>query len=47
MSAKLALETGTWDEKAQLAAQQSIQKNHPVERGMDTGFYHLDPNAIK
>lgn len=47
ISAKLALETGTWDEKAQLAAQQLIQKNHPVERGMDTGFYHLDPNAIK
>lgn len=28
-------------------AQQEIQKYHPVGRGMDTGFYHLDPTAIK
>lgn len=46
-SAKAAIETNTWDESAAVNAQQEIQKYHPVGRGMDTGFYHLDPTAIK
>ncbi|MDT2572117.1 U32 family peptidase [Enterococcus raffinosus] len=45
--AKTAIEAGTWDEAAMSQAQQEIQKYHPVGRGMDTGFYHLDPTAIK
>lgn len=45
--AKTAIEAGTWDEAAMSHAQQEIQKHHPVGRGMDTGFYHLDPTAIK
>lgn len=45
--AKTAIEAGTWDEAAMSHAQQEIQKYHPVGRGMDTGFYHLDPTAIK
>lgn len=45
--AKTAIEAGTWDETAMSHAQQEIQKYHPVGRGMDTGFYHLDPTAIK
>ncbi|MBM7712261.1 peptidase U32 family protein [Enterococcus xiangfangensis] len=46
-SAKAAIEANTWDETAAINAQQEIQKYHPVGRGMDTGFYHLDPTAIK
>lgn len=45
--AKKAIESDSWDEAAATAAQQDIQKYHPVGRGMDTGFYHLDPTAIK
>ncbi|MGM0168222.1 hypothetical protein IGI39_003234 [Enterococcus sp. AZ135] len=45
--AKAAIELGSWDETAALNAQKEIQKYHPVGRGMDTGFYHLDPTAIK
>lgn len=45
--AKSAIEINSWDETAAISAQQAIQKYHPVGRGMDTGFYHLDPTAIK
>lgn len=45
--AKGAIEKGTWNEAEAIRAQQEIQKYHPVGRGMDTGFYHLDPTAIK
>ena len=37
----------SWDDAMVDNAQQEIQKYHPVGRGMDTGFYHLDPTAIK
>lgn len=45
--AKAAIETNSWDDTMVDNAQQEIQKYHPVGRGMDTGFYHLDPTAIK
>ena len=45
--AKAAIETNSWDDAMGDNAQQEIQKYHPVGRGMDTGFYHLDPTAIK
>lgn len=45
--AKVAIETNSWDDAMVENAQQEIQKYHPVGRGMDTGFYHLDPTAIK
>lgn len=45
--AKAAIETNSWDDAMVENAQQEIQKYHPVGRGMDTGFYHLDPTAIK
>lgn len=45
--AKTAIETNSWNDALMLNAQQEIQKYHPVGRGMDTGFYHLDPAAIK
>ena len=44
---KAAIETNSWDDAMVDNAQQEIQKYHPVGRGMDTGFYHLDPTAIK
>lgn len=47
VSAKAALETNSWDEAAAVDAQKEIKKYHPAGRGMDTGFYHLDPTAIK
>ena len=46
-NAKAAIEKDSWDEAAIVNAYQGIQKYHPVGRGMDTGFYHLDPTAIK
>ncbi|MGG5370757.1 peptidase U32 family protein [Enterococcus sp. AZ196] len=46
-NAKAAIEKDSWDEAAIVNAYQEIQKYHPVGRGMDTGFYHLDPTAIK
>jgi collagenase-like PrtC family protease len=45
--AKAAIETNSWDDAMVDNAQQEIQKYHPVGRGMDTGFYHLAPTAIK
>lgn len=45
--AKAAIEKNSWNDAVCLNAQQEIQKYHPVGRGMDTGFYHLDPTAIK
>lgn len=45
--AKAAIETNSWDDAMVDNAQQEIQKYHPVGRGMDTGFYYLDPTAIK
>ena len=45
--AKAAIETNSWDDAMVDNARQEIQKYHPVGRGMDTGFYHLDPTAIK
>lgn len=45
--AKAAIETNSWDDAMVENAQQEIQKYHPVGRGMDTSFYHLDPTAIK
>ena len=45
--AKAAIETNSWDDAMVDNAQQEIPKYHPVGRGVDTGFYHLDPTAIK
>ncbi|MDB1749244.1 U32 family peptidase [Enterococcus avium] len=45
--AKAAIEMNSWNDAMVVNAQQEIQKYHPVGRGMDTGFYHLDPTAIK
>lgn len=46
-AAKEAVEQNTWNEATLVNAQQEIKNYHPVERGMDTGFYHLDPTTIK
>lgn len=47
VAAKEALEAGSWSEEQAKAAAETIQQLHPAERGLDTGFYHLDPEAIK
>ncbi|WP_321388760.1 peptidase U32 family protein [uncultured Enterococcus sp.] len=47
VEAKAAIETGSWlEEQAQVWSEQ-IQALHPENRGLDTGFFHLDPNEIK
>ncbi|MGG5314463.1 peptidase U32 family protein [Enterococcus sp. AZ072] len=46
-AAKEALEAGNWSEEQAKAVEETIQQFHPAERGLDTGFYHLDPEAIK
>lgn len=45
--AKAALEAGTWNETLCQQSAAAIQEHHPAARGLDTGFYHLDPSAIK
>ncbi|WP_159723280.1 peptidase U32 family protein [Enterococcus sp. CSURQ0835] len=45
--AKNAIEAGVWDVEASQALAAAIQAHHPAERGLDTGFYHLDPSTIK
>lgn len=46
-AAREALEAGSWSDEQAKAAAEMIQQLHPIERGLDTGFYHLDPEAIK
>lgn len=47
VAAKEALMNGSWSEEQVQAAEAKIQQLHPAGRGLDTGFYHLDPEAIK
>ncbi|GAA2902492.1 U32 family peptidase [Enterococcus pseudoavium] len=46
-AAKAAIEAGSWDQAAIARAGEAIRLHHPASRGMDTGFYHLDPTTIK
>jgi collagenase-like PrtC family protease len=47
VAAKEQLEAGTWTSaKAQKASEQ-IKALHPVNRGLDVGFFDLDPDEIK
>ncbi|KAF1304651.1 peptidase U32 family protein [Candidatus Enterococcus willemsii] len=36
-----------WSEDAVNALYEKVQTNHPEKRGLDTGFYYIDPNKIK
>lgn len=45
--ARTALSDGTWDQATAEAYQQQLTALHPENRGLDSGFYHIDPHAIK
>lgn len=45
--AKIAIENQTWDlTQANLLAEK-VRELHPKTRGLDTGFYQIDPGSIK
>ncbi|MCH4177126.1 MAG: U32 family peptidase [Streptococcaceae bacterium] len=45
--AKIAIENQTWDlTQANLLAEK-VRELHPETRGLDTGFYQIDPESIK
>lgn len=47
VAAKEAIEKNNWSVELALAQDAALRKIHPAQRGLDTGFYHLDPTAIK
>ncbi|MGV3084890.1 peptidase U32 family protein [Enterococcus dispar] len=47
VAAKAAILAGTWDEAQAAALDEKLQTLHPEKRGLDTGFYYLDPKAIR
>ncbi|MFV0561131.1 MAG: peptidase U32 family protein [Enterococcus sp.] len=44
---KKAIQEGTWDEAQAREVDEQIQALHPENRELDTGFYYIDPTAIK
>jgi collagenase-like PrtC family protease len=47
VTAKAAILAGTWDETQAKALDEKLRALHPDKRGVDTGFYYLDPNKIR
>ncbi|EOT39195.1 peptidase U32 family protein [Enterococcus dispar] len=47
VTAKAAILAGTWDETQAKALDEKLRALHPDKRGLDTGFYYLDPNKIR
>lgn len=47
VEAKTAMEAGTWTQEQAKTWSEKIQGLHPENRGLDTGFFHLDPKEIK
>ncbi|MGC6770359.1 peptidase U32 family protein [Enterococcus sp. LJL51] len=47
VEAKSALESGGWSEASAADLQEKINQLHPAGRGLDTGFFHLDPAKIR
>lgn len=45
--ARQALEKGEFDDALRLSLSEQIEKHHPVNRELTTGFYYIDPDAIK
>lgn len=46
-AAKTAIEAKTWDEAQATAFTEKVAALHPPQRGLDTGFYYIDPTSIK
>lgn len=47
VEAKEALENGQWDEAQVQQWNETIEKLHPAQRGLDEGFYNYDPDEVK
>ncbi|MCB5952690.1 U32 family peptidase [Enterococcus sp. BWT-B8] len=47
VEAKEGLESGNWTIEKAEQIQEQIQQLHPENRGLDEGFFHLDPDAIR
>lgn len=47
VTAKAAILAGTWDETQAKDLDEKLRALHPDKRGLDTGFYYLDPNKIR
>lgn len=47
IKARTAIEAGAFTQEEALRLDQVVQQHHPAGRGLDTGFYELDPNTVK
>lgn len=47
VEAKRLLEQGEWTEEKAVQLNQKVQEWHPKERGLDEGFFLIDPESIK
>ena len=45
--AKTAIESGTWNTELAETLANKVVSHHPKERGLDTGFYYIDPKKIR
>ena len=45
--AKAHLLAGTWTEEVASTLQHKVRDLHPQHRGLDLGFFHMDPDAIR
>ena len=41
------IEAGTFTQDQAFLFDEQIRKLHPAGRGLDTGFYELDPQTVK
>ncbi|KRK33884.1 peptidase U32 family protein [Loigolactobacillus bifermentans] len=47
VAAKQALAAGTWTPALAAELSQQVVANQPVNRGLDTGFYEIDPSEVQ
>lgn len=45
--AKVAIEAGQWTEELAQELAQAVASHHPQGRGLDTGFYYVNPKKIR
>jgi collagenase-like PrtC family protease len=45
--ARDAIQAGTWTNEQAQVLEEAVRKLHPAHRGLDTGFYLLDPKIVK
>ena len=45
--AKALIETGQWSESEATRLNELVKATHPKQRGLDTGFYYLNPDDIR